>query len=137
MKKDRQFPWAPAQVFDDGAHVYLKLPPEAQHAEEPVLFVLQSDGSRILINYTVVGGDTYVTDRLFDRAVLVAGIDGQERAYSRAGGGGHRGRRDPAPAAGLGRTGHGRSGAAPSPSCRSPSSWDQISPTSSARWSWG
>ena len=79
VKKDRQFPWTPAQVFDDGAHVYLKLPPEARHAEAPVLFVLQSDGSRILINYSVVGGDTYVTDRLFDRAVLVAGIDGQER----------------------------------------------------------
>lgn len=79
VKKDRQFPWAPAQVFDDGAHVYLKLPSEARHAEAPVLFVLQSDGSRILINYNVVGGDTYVTDRLFDRAVLVAGIDGQER----------------------------------------------------------
>ncbi len=79
VKKDRQFPWAPAQVFDDGAHVYLKLPPEAKHAEAPVLFVLQSDGSRIVINYNMVGGDTYVTDRLFDRAVLVAGIDGQER----------------------------------------------------------
>jgi type IV secretion system protein VirB9 len=79
VKKDRQFPWAPAQVFDDGAHVYVKLPPEARHAGAPVLFVLQSDGSRILINYSVVGGDTYVTDRLFDRAVLVAGVDGQER----------------------------------------------------------
>ena len=79
VKKDRQFPWAPAQVFDDGAHVYVKLPPEARHAEAPVLLVLQSDGSRILINYSVVGGDTYVTDRLFDRAVLVAGVDGQER----------------------------------------------------------
>jgi P-type conjugative transfer protein TrbG len=79
VKKDRQFPWTPAQVFDDGAHVYLKLPPEARHGEAPVLFVLQSDGSRILINYNVVGGDTYVTDRLFDRAVLVAGVDGQER----------------------------------------------------------
>jgi hypothetical protein len=44
-----------------------------------VLFVLESDGSRILINYSVVGGDTYVTDRLFDRAVLVTGIDGKER----------------------------------------------------------
>jgi type IV secretion system protein TrbG len=79
IKKDRQFPWAPAQVFDDGAHVYLKLPPEARHTGAPVLFVLQSDGSRILINYSVVGSDTYVTDRLFDRAVLVAGVDGQER----------------------------------------------------------
>jgi hypothetical protein len=27
----------------------------------------------------VVGGDTYVTDRLSARAVLVAGIDGKER----------------------------------------------------------
>jgi P-type conjugative transfer protein TrbG len=79
VEKDRQFPWAPAQVFDDGARVYIKLPAEARHAEAPVLFVLQSDGSRILINYSVVGGDTYVTDRLFARAVLVAGIDGKER----------------------------------------------------------
>ena len=29
--------------------------------------------------YAVMGGDTYVTDRLFDRAVLVAGVDGLER----------------------------------------------------------
>src|SRR2546427_8424359 len=79
VKKDRHFPWTPAQVFDDGARVYIKLPEEARHAEAPVLFVLDSDGSKILINYSVVGGDTYVTDRLFDRAVLVAGIDGKER----------------------------------------------------------
>jgi type IV secretion system protein VirB9 len=79
VKKDRQFPWRPAQVFDDGARVYIKLPEEARHAEAPVLFVLEADGSKVLINYSVTGGDTYVTDRLFDRAVLVAGIDGKER----------------------------------------------------------
>jgi len=79
VKKERHFPWAPAQVFDDGARVYVKLPAEARHAEAPVLFVLESDGSRVLVNYAVVGGDTYVTDRLFDRAVLVAGVGGQER----------------------------------------------------------
>src|SRR5256885_9691618 len=79
VKKERHFPWAPAQVFDDGARVYVKLPAEARHAEAPVLFVLESDGSRMLVNYAVVGGDTYVTDRLFDRAVLVAGVGGQER----------------------------------------------------------
>jgi P-type conjugative transfer protein TrbG len=78
-QKDRHFPWAPAQVFDDGARVYLKLPAEARHAEAPVLFVLEADGSRVLVNYAVVGGDTYVTDRLFDRAVLVAGVGGQEQ----------------------------------------------------------
>jgi type IV secretion system protein VirB9 len=79
VKKDRHFPWAPAQVFDDGARVYLKLPEGARHAEAPVLFVLESDGSKVLVNYAVVGGDTYVTDRLFDRAVLVAGVGGEER----------------------------------------------------------
>jgi type IV secretion system protein TrbG len=79
VQKERHFPWAPAQVFDDGAHVYVKLPAEARHAEAPVLFVLEADGSRVMVNYAVVGGDTYVTDRLFDRAVLVAGVGGQER----------------------------------------------------------
>ena len=79
VKKDREFPWAPAQVFDDGARVYIKLPKEARHAEAPVLFVLEPDGSKVLVNYAVVAGDTYVTDRLFDRAVLVAGVDRKER----------------------------------------------------------
>lgn len=59
--------------------MYVKLPEEARHAEAPVLFVLEADGSKVLINYSVIGGDTYVTDRLFDRAVLVAGVDGKER----------------------------------------------------------
>lgn len=81
VKRDKQFPWQPAQVFDDGAHVYIKLPDTARHAEAPALFVLADDGSRTLLNYTVLG-DTYVTDRLFDRAVLVAGIDGKERTVN-------------------------------------------------------
>lgn len=79
VKKDRRFPWQPAQVFDDGAHVYIKLPADARHAEAPVLFVLESNGSKVLVNYNLVGGDTYVTDRLFDRALLVAGVGGNER----------------------------------------------------------
>ena len=78
IAKDKRFPWTPAQVFDDGAHVYVKLPDEARHMEAPVLFVLANDGSRTLVNYNV-SGDTYVTDRLFDRAVLVAGVDGKEQ----------------------------------------------------------
>ena len=78
IKRDKQFPWQPAQVFDDGAHVYIKLPDAARHTEAPVLFIVAQDGGRTLLNYSVLG-DTYVTDRLFDHAVLIAGIDGQER----------------------------------------------------------
>ncbi len=79
VKKDRQFPWVPDQVFDDGTRVYIKLPEDARNSVAPVLFVLESDGAKTMINYSFVGGDTYVTDRLFDRAELVAGIDGKER----------------------------------------------------------
>ncbi len=79
VKKDRQFPWAPAQVFDDGTRVYIKLPEDARGSVAPVLFVLEGDGGKSLVNYSVLGGDTYVTDRLFDRAELVAGVDGNER----------------------------------------------------------
>ena len=78
VSKDKRFPWMPAQVFDDGAHVYVKLPDEAVHSEAPVLFALAGDGSKTLLNYNLVG-DTYVTDRLFDRAVLIAGVDGKEQ----------------------------------------------------------
>lgn len=81
VKRDKQFPWQPAQVFDDGAHVYIKLPDAARHADAPALFMVSSDGSRTLLNYTV-SGDTYVTDRVFDRGVLVAGIDGKERTVT-------------------------------------------------------
>lgn len=79
VKKDKKFPWAPAQVFDDGARVYIKLPEEARHSEAPALFVYEADGSKTLLNYTLASGDTYVTDRLFQRAVLVMGVDGKER----------------------------------------------------------
>lgn len=79
VKKDRQFPWTPDQVFDDGTRVYIKLPEGARSSVAPVLFVLEGDGAKTLVNYSFVGGDTYVTDRLFDRAELVAGIDGKER----------------------------------------------------------
>ena len=78
VKRDKQFPWQPAQIFDDGAHVYIKLPEAARHAEAPALFMVADDGSRTLLNYSVVG-DTYITDRVFDRGVLVAGVDGKER----------------------------------------------------------
>lgn len=79
VKKDRHFPFAPAEVFDDGVRVYIKLPLAARHAIAPVLFVLEPDDSKALLNYSVRGGDTYVTDRLFERAVLVWGEGGKDR----------------------------------------------------------
>ncbi|MEP6495559.1 MAG: TrbG/VirB9 family P-type conjugative transfer protein [bacterium] len=78
VQKDKEFPWSPAQIFDDGARVYLKLPDSARHGESPVLFVVGDDGIRSILNYAIAN-DLYVTDRLFRRAVLVTGVGGAER----------------------------------------------------------
>jgi len=56
-----------------------KLPESARHGEAPALFVLEADGSKTLLNYNFEGGDTYVTDRLFEKAVLLMGVKGKER----------------------------------------------------------
>lgn len=68
----RGFPWAPLQVFDDGAHVYIHFPREARDREAPLLFLLDEKGATGVLNYAV-RGDFYVTDRVFRRAALVLG----------------------------------------------------------------
>ena len=70
VEREKSFPWTPIAVFDDGAHCYIKLPVSAAHAAAPVLFVLADDGSKSLLNYAF-SGDTYITDRVFHRAVFV------------------------------------------------------------------
>jgi P-type conjugative transfer protein TrbG len=69
---EKRFPWAPAQVFDDGVHCYIHLPSRPKDLEAPVLAVLDESGKETLINYAV-RGDYYVTDRLFHRAVFLLG----------------------------------------------------------------
>lgn len=69
-----RFPWRPSAVWDDGAHVYIALPLEARRHAAPVLYAIEEDGSRALVNYTIAGSaerPTYVTDRTFRRAALV------------------------------------------------------------------
>ncbi len=74
--KDKGFPWTPAVVFDDGAHLYVKIPTRATHAVAPVLFAVDTDGVTSLLNYTIRNG-FYITDRVVNRAALVLGINGK------------------------------------------------------------
>jgi type IV secretion system protein VirB9 len=62
----------PLHVFDDGAKTYIQMPPELQHREAPVLLVVGSDGKGEMTNYRVKD-QTYIVDRIFDRANLVLG----------------------------------------------------------------
>jgi len=62
----------PVQVFDDGSKTYIRMSPETAARELPVLVALGPDGKPEMVNYRVKG-NTYIADRLFDRAELVLG----------------------------------------------------------------
>jgi type IV secretion system protein TrbG len=62
----------PVRVFDDGAKTFIQMPPEIQHREAPVLVVIGTDGKGEMTNYRVKD-QTYIVDRLFERANLVLG----------------------------------------------------------------
>jgi P-type conjugative transfer protein TrbG len=63
----------PVRVFDDGAKTYIQMPADLEHREAPVLLVVGNDGKGEMTNYRVKD-QTYIVDRLFDRANLVIGV---------------------------------------------------------------
>ena len=63
----------PLRVFDDGAKTYIQMPPAIEHMEAPVLLVIGPDGQGTMTNYRIQQ-QTYIVDRLFDRARLVLGV---------------------------------------------------------------
>ena len=70
--RSRRWPWVPAQIFDDGEHTYLVLPPAARLAELPILLAVEPGGALALLTYHLEG-QTLVADRVLDRAVLLVG----------------------------------------------------------------
>ena len=62
----------PVRVFDDGAKTYIQMRPEIQNREVPALLIIGSDRKGQLTNYRIQH-QTYIVDRLFDRARLVLG----------------------------------------------------------------
>jgi len=76
----------PLRVFDDGTKTYIQMPPAMEHMEAPVLLVIGTNGQGTMTNYRVQR-QTYIVDRLFDRARLVLGVGkkAQKVEISRAG----------------------------------------------------
>jgi type IV secretory pathway VirB9-like protein len=70
--RSRRWPWVPAQVFDDGEHTYLVLPPAARLAELPILLAVEPGGALALLTYHLED-QTLVADRVLDHAVLLVG----------------------------------------------------------------
>ena len=62
----------PVRVFDDGSKTYIQMPGGMQNREAPVLLIIGNDGKGEMSNYRV-RQQTYIVDRLFDRAQLILG----------------------------------------------------------------
>jgi type IV secretion system protein VirB9 len=68
------FPWSPVQVFDDGTHIYIRVPEAARQFELPILYVVERSGERVVLNYATPGeGAFYKTDRIVAHLALVIG----------------------------------------------------------------
>ncbi|MEM7588569.1 MAG: P-type conjugative transfer protein TrbG [Myxococcota bacterium] len=68
----RQPPWMPLRVFDDGNKTYIEFPEQLKARQAPALFELSDDGQKHVINYRVFGS-FYIVDRLVDTAQLQVG----------------------------------------------------------------
>lgn len=77
-KRDKRFPWEPVDVFDDGAHVYITLGPDARHEARAALFLRGLDGSNTMMEYTVRAGKI-ITDRVFEEAVFIYSEPGRRK----------------------------------------------------------
>lgn len=64
--------WTPVAVADDGRQTFITFPDSLGTSEAPPLFVLSETGEAQLVNWRKQG-NTYVVDRLFDRAELRLG----------------------------------------------------------------
>lgn len=72
------FPWTPEAIWDDGAHVTIVLPRSADGGAAPVLYALEADGTRTMVNYAL-RDRRVVTDRTFRRGLLVIRSGARER----------------------------------------------------------
>jgi type IV secretion system protein VirB9 len=70
--------WKPLRAFDDGAKVYIQMPPAPAGADLPPLFLIGADGKAELVNYRVQN-NFLIVDRLLDRAELRLGDKGHQK----------------------------------------------------------
>jgi len=76
--------WRPLRVYSDGIKTYIQFPRSMLSGDAPTLVALDRDGTwfssptKEIVNYRVEG-DTYVVDRVLDRAALLSGVGGSQQ----------------------------------------------------------
>ncbi len=75
--------WKPLRVYNDGVKTIIQMPRTMAQTEAPSLLVLReeegifSDEQLVMVNYRIQG-DRYIVDAVFDRAILIAGVGGDQ-----------------------------------------------------------
>jgi P-type conjugative transfer protein TrbG len=69
----------PVRVYNDGLKTYIQLPDSVPTAEAPVLLLIDRDNKPAIVNWRPKTPTLYEVDKLFDKAILVVGTDGDER----------------------------------------------------------
>jgi type IV secretion system protein VirB9 len=75
-------PWKPVEVYNDGTKTYIEMPRGIAHMEAPSLYVIRPNGffrasEKVMVNYRVKG-HWYVVDSIFQKAILIAGVGGNQ-----------------------------------------------------------
>lgn len=67
----------PLRAFNDGMRVFIQMPESVRSAEMPILLLYDKEGKPSVVNFRVKDL-YYIVDKLFDKAVLIAGTDGAQ-----------------------------------------------------------
>jgi type IV secretion system protein TrbG len=75
-------PWKPVNVYNNGTKTFIEMPRGIAHMEAPSLYVARSNGlfhasEKVMVNYRV-HGHWYVVDSIFQKAILIAGVGGNQ-----------------------------------------------------------
>ncbi len=75
--------WKPLRVYNDGQKTVIQMPSIMAQTEAPTLLLLNREGGlfrddeTVMVNYRLQG-DRYIVDAVFDRAILIAGVGGNQ-----------------------------------------------------------
>lgn len=75
--------WKPVRVYNDGQKTIIEMPRAMAQTEAPTLLVVRRDGGlfreaeTVMVNYRIQG-ERYIVDTVFDKAILIAGVGGNQ-----------------------------------------------------------
>ena len=75
--------WKPVRVYNDGQKTIIQMPKILAQTEAPTLLLLRKEGGifsqdeTVMVNYRLQG-NRYIVDTVFDKAILIAGVGGNQ-----------------------------------------------------------